>query len=353
MLLRVFLILLLSTTALNTFSQVTIWSENFTGVSNGTTSRASLWSTTCIGCATGPPDYEVDGNRFKTYDINTEGVFTTAEIDISGHSDISITVSVAETGPLEASDYINIYYVLDNGGETALATNGLNSGEFTSATASQDNLNGSTLQLVIRSTTNENNERIYFDNILIQGDEISLPVELVNFFTKTTDGSVNISWQTASEKNNSHFELEKSTDGIHWSTFSKVQGKGTTSEYSEYTSLDKDPVAGTNYYRLKQVDINGTRTIYDIVSTNYKPFQTESYLISNNYVSSNLNISSLSNHAVDTEIHLINKTGKVMYQQTILNMLVHTIDVKKLERGLYFLHLKNRDTHQIQRIILH
>ncbi len=85
-----------------------------------------------------------------------------------------------------------------------------------------------------------------------------LSVELVNFYVKaTSQGSVNLSWETVSEFLNSHFEVEHSPDGKQFERIGEAPGAGTSNVSHQYFFLHERPVLGHNYYRLKQVDLDG------------------------------------------------------------------------------------------------
>ena len=83
----------------------------------------------------------------------------------------------------------------------------------------------------------------------------SLPVELLYFYAEKQGKNVRLDWQTATELNNSHFDVEWSTDGISFEKIGEVAGAGTTTEVQLYDFLHENPVNGENYYRLKQVDL--------------------------------------------------------------------------------------------------
>ena len=86
-----------------------------------------------------------------------------------------------------------------------------------------------------------------------------LPVELVVFTASlTARQSVALHWVTASEKNSQHFAIERSADGTSFSTLRTVAAAGTTSARTTYTHTDEQPLVGTSYYRLRQVDTDGT-----------------------------------------------------------------------------------------------
>ena len=66
-----------------------------------------------------------------------------------------------------------------------------------------------------------------------------------------------LNWQTASEMNNDHFVVERSADGENFEELFSVTGKRFSSETSDYFGIDRYPFPSTNYYRLKQVDVDG------------------------------------------------------------------------------------------------
>ncbi|WP_242920500.1 T9SS type A sorting domain-containing protein [Pontibacter liquoris] len=93
-----------------------------------------------------------------------------------------------------------------------------------------------------------------------------LPVELVRFTAHARGNRVEVAWQTASEEANDHFTVQRSADGKTFSEVGKVYGHGTTSQVSHYTFTDEQPLSGTSFYRLKQVDEDGSATYSGIVS---------------------------------------------------------------------------------------
>ncbi|MEN0045571.1 MAG: T9SS type A sorting domain-containing protein [Bacteroidota bacterium] len=85
-----------------------------------------------------------------------------------------------------------------------------------------------------------------------------LPVELQSFKTEARKEHIALTWTTASEVDNSHFEVERSEDGKVFKKIGRVEGNGTTLEEKSYAYDDRQVLAGQiYYYRLKQVDFNG------------------------------------------------------------------------------------------------
>jgi hypothetical protein len=86
-----------------------------------------------------------------------------------------------------------------------------------------------------------------------------VPVELTSFAANSDKNNVSLNWSTATETNNSGFQIErKLNDKNEWTPISFVSGKGTSTELNVYSFVDKDMTVGKYSYRLKQVDYDGT-----------------------------------------------------------------------------------------------
>lgn len=99
-----------------------------------------------------------------------------------------------------------------------------------------------------------------------EGD-IPLPIELSGFTASVAGNSVTIKWSTASELNNSGFDIERKSENIDWFKIGFVPGNGTTSEIKNYSFVDNNLNVGSYNYRLKQVDHSGTYLYYMLDET--------------------------------------------------------------------------------------
>jgi hypothetical protein len=91
-----------------------------------------------------------------------------------------------------------------------------------------------------------------------------LPVELVSFEAWKNGGESILKWITASEKNNAYFVVERSSDGIEFTPVGTIGGNGNSGILRTYSFTDEQPLPGDNYYRLKQVDLDGTTSFSKI-----------------------------------------------------------------------------------------
>ncbi len=94
----------------------------------------------------------------------------------------------------------------------------------------------------------------------------ALPVELISFTARKDAAVIQLEWQTASEENNTGFEIQKSKDGLNWEIIGWADGRGTTNVLQKYEFTDRSPYVGDNYYRLKQIDFDGQFEFSNIVN---------------------------------------------------------------------------------------
>jgi hypothetical protein len=90
-----------------------------------------------------------------------------------------------------------------------------------------------------------------------------LPVELTYFQTQATDNQkVNIKWETAMEINSNYFILERSRDAVNYKTIANIEAAGSSTSKKTYSFTDESALFGTNYYRLSQIDKDGTQQVF-------------------------------------------------------------------------------------------
>jgi hypothetical protein len=100
------------------------------------------------------------------------------------------------------------------------------------------------------------------NGVWIRPIDTVVPVELVSFSATTNGNSVNLNWSTATEINNSGFEIERAwssaSSTLNWDKVGFVNGNGTTTELQSYSFTDDNLTSGKYLYRLKQIDFDGT-----------------------------------------------------------------------------------------------
>ncbi len=109
---------------------------------------------------------------------------------------------------------------------------------------------------------------------------VVLPVELTSFEASVSGHDIVLNWKTASETNNYGFEVQKSNDGVNFLTLGFVKGSGNSSSGSAYSYTDRQ-MNGKSYYRLKQIDFDGTFAYSKVIET--ENYSVTGYQLYQNY----------------------------------------------------------------------
>lgn len=98
----------------------------------------------------------------------------------------------------------------------------------------------------------------FFGTATIQCGPMLLPVELISFSVRDDRTSVHTQWITGNEHDNDHFEVQRSADGEYWSSVGWIRGATNSQVPLHYAWDDQAPLNGWSYYRLRQVDGDGS-----------------------------------------------------------------------------------------------
>ena len=105
----------------------------------------------------------------------------------------------------------------------------------------------------------------FSSTVLVLNQLASLPLRFVEFKGKKNDKNNELKWITADERNTSHFEIERSANGVEFNKIGKVTSSNVAKGTSNYSFTDYTPLAANNYYRLKQVDKDGKSSYSTVV----------------------------------------------------------------------------------------
>ncbi len=250
-------------------------------------------------------------------------------------------LSIESGGTLVGTDSLGIFLFSDNGDSIGSFNEGLS------------NLNTHTLSM-------DNGGYVYVgtDNGMWRRplSEI-IPVELSSFTATTNGKEVILNWSTATELNNQGFEIQKSEDNISFNKIGFVPGFGTTTEPKSYSYSDQSVNNGKYYYRLKQVDYDGSYEYSDVVEIEWRVFN--SYLLEQNFPNpfnpkttiefgiqnkSNVKITIL--NAIGEEVAVVlNEEREAGFHQVELN-------AANLPSGVYFYQLRTGLFVETKKMIL-
>jgi hypothetical protein len=163
-----------------------------------------------------------------------------------------------------------------------------------------------------------------------------LPVSIIDFSAKANQANIEVKWSTASEKDNSAFVVEKSIDGQVWSAIGTVKGAKNSNVVNNYGLVDFKAVAGVQYYRLKQIDLDGTVTYSKAIAVNFSKASSLSVNLFPNPAKDALNITTENNASGEVNIQILNSMGESVYNQVVEAGLVQTIDIASFIPGVYY-----------------
>lgn len=162
-----------------------------------------------------------------------------------------------------------------------------------------------------------------------------LPIELTTFAAIEYNGRVMLEWETATEENNEFMAIEHSLDGRNFREIGRVIGAGSTQETRHYSFTDAAPAYGINYYRLRQVDFDGSMEYSPIVTATVRQGSSAAALtLYPNPAPYELTVPGISGRAV-----VYNSIGQALLQTT-LSPDHATIDVSQLPSGHYWLEVR-------------
>jgi hypothetical protein len=157
---------------------------------------------------------------------------------------------------------------------------------------------------------------------------------MINFEAVKAVNAVEVKWTTTMELNSNYFDVQKSIDGNNWSTIGRVEAMGNSNALTNYVYDDINILAAWQYYRLIQVDQNGSETISKVIAINFNDFTKLTLYLSPNPASKHLTINSNASENVDISFKIYDVSGKLMLEGSEYAMLVN-IDISMLSEGVY------------------
>jgi hypothetical protein len=144
----------------------------------------------------------------------------------------------------------------------------------------------------------------------------TLPVSLTSFTGKKDNENIKLDWSTASEKNNSHFDITRSVDGKKFSSIGTVKGGGNSDAVLNYSFADTNPLSGTNYYQLNQVDFDGNSAKSNIVAVE-SGLKAADMTIYANQTSNEVKLNIFSANKTTGTINIFDLAGKRVFNKSV------------------------------------
>ncbi len=196
--------------------------------------------------------------------------------------------------------------------------------------------------LLINASSNYGGSCFSFSEIKIGIGTSTLPVDLLSFELECLGENVLATWKTGTEINNDHFNLEGSLDGITWEVVGQIPAKANPSHENQYSFEDTNALEGLVYYRLNQIDRDGSKHFSSAKSIRCRDAHRDFELYPNP-ASDFIDLSYDSETVQIEKLSVLDVLGqKIDLEVATENNLIR-IPLKNLAVGTYFLQLRTRN----------
>ncbi|MDQ8003753.1 MAG: BspA family leucine-rich repeat surface protein [Pedobacter sp.] len=181
-----------------------------------------------------------------------------------------------------------------------------------------------------------------------------LPVSIASFNASLAVSDIRLIWQTASERNNKEFILSRSADGVTFNELTRIKGAGNSNENKDYFYTDRNPLNGTNYYQLAQLDTDGQLNIVGNEVVNFK-LSSSSVKIFPNPTAREINVSIPSEFGKTADVSILDITGKTLHAEklTLLQGLAnHKLNNTQLPAGTYIIKIKGEQKTESLKVLV-
>ncbi|MFT3911098.1 MAG: T9SS type A sorting domain-containing protein [Ferruginibacter sp.] len=175
-----------------------------------------------------------------------------------------------------------------------------------------------------------------------------VPVKLTSFTARREDKIVQLNWTTEQEINSKTFVVERSTDQHKWTEIARLNASGNSSQKINYTAADFNPAKGVNYYRLKQIDLDGKFNYSEIRSVYFG--NDVNVVLVPNPASDKVTVYLPDNSAMST-IQVFNANGQLMKTISSADESVQ-INLAGFSRGMYTIKVSGKNMYEVKKLLI-
>jgi hypothetical protein len=179
-----------------------------------------------------------------------------------------------------------------------------------------------------------------------------LPVELLAFGAKRSGADVTCTWATAQEKNNARFVVERSLDARTFEALGEVAGHGTSTTRHDYRFVDARPARQLAYYRLRQVDTDGSVTLSGVVAVAAGSTETPALTITPNPGAGRFELWTDAAPGQQLQLTVHSALGaEVLRQQLTVDAQRPQLDLSQLPAGVYLVRVQTAAGQHTARVV--
>ena len=192
---------------------------------------------------------------------------------------------------------------------------------------------------------------------ILSMSQVALPVKLTSFTASNKNNTITLKWQTQFEQNSSHSNIERSIDGVNFTSIASVSAGGNSNLPLNYIYTDLFPVSNqsqkTAFYRLQSVDIDGKYTYSQVIALQLDKRDIELF-VSPNPAKDILQVQTGNNISGNSSLLITDVSGRVLYKKEIILLQGSNnvpVNISLLNPGMYIVRLVNQGNSFIKQFI--
>jgi hypothetical protein len=196
----------------------------------------------------------------------------------------------------------------------------------------------------------------FFSTFTLVESGAALPITLLTFNAIWADerqSAALVSWSTASEQDNDFFVVERSADGQIWQALGQVEGAGNSIHTNNYQFTDEQPLIGVSYYRLRQVDFDGTINYTHVVSLK-KEINGAAISVYPNPAGNQFQIAFEGFESPSANINILDNAGRTILtlSNDVINNPVQIIQTTNFQSGVYYIQVVSDKESFMKKIVV-
>jgi len=273
-------------------------------------------------------------------------------------TELAADVSRSSQGPDSAAFYLSLdgaAYTQTGGVVEVTTTSSTMSITIDQTTADNGSL---AVRIAFWSAGNSGaNSKIFIDNVQTSGSISAvavLPITLLDFYGETKDQKVILHWMTATETNNSHFEIQRSGDLQDIETIGFVNGQGNSNRITQYVLEDNSPLSNKPYYRLAQVDYDGKTTYFDWIKVSMTAKNANMVKLFQNPVLGE-KVSGTLAGSIPEKLFLTDLSGRLVSNGEVVQLtenFSYFSFAKPVDSGLHFIHFQMDQEILVEKVVI-
>ena len=182
----------------------------------------------------------------------------------------------------------------------------------------------------------------------VQSFNVVLPVTITAFNASPFGNAVKINWKAG----NSSYEIEKSSDAVHYTTLTKIQSETSNAAGKNYSAIDATPIIGKNYYRLVQIDWDDKKTYSAVKMVDITESEKSTVKVYPNPATSSFTIKTEAVSDKQRNIVITDLSGRVVKTFALNFSGVQNVISAGLQKGTYFIQITNNKNCKVTKLVI-